>query len=608
MVRQYVRKKGARDYLNYTADTLEQCLRAIESGKMSERMAAKVYSIPRSTIHNKRKKKHSGKHGGKRVFSDEVEDLFAHRVNIMCDWGFPLDYLDLKLIIKAYLEKKKMNVKCFRNNLPGDDWVKGFMKRRGLTNRYSSNIKRKRAAVSKSNLETYFDNIKEELTGIPAANIWNYDETNLSDDPGKKKCIMRRGHKYPERVVNHSKVAYSIMFCGNAAGEVLAPYTVYKANHIYPNWIKGGPKDARYNVSDSGWFDQVTFEDWFFSVALPKLRKQEGRKILIGDNLSSHMNEKVIAACNANNIGFICLFPNATHMLQPLDVAFFAPLKRSWRKILTEWKQKASGRKNGTLTKQEYPALLAKLLLKLTVNAENNLKNGFRKCGIFPFNPEEVYKRLPQIESDKSAAAADLDSSLVDLLKDHRGLEESTTAENSSKKRNSKKNRIKVASGKSVSMADIQEEPAQADPASNAVKQGEKRKRAEQSEESNQESLEGSKRRKRKRTRSVVLNRPAKKSVTNERHRNPVESIGVSSYVAVSFEGAVFPGQVVSIVPEGYKVSCLTKRSQGGWRWPDKEDVEVYEEVLYPLAEPQKISKRGTGTFKIPELEHIWGS
>ena len=34
--------------------------------------------------------------------------------------------------------------------------------------------------------------------------------------------------------MNHSKVGISIMFCGNADGQMLEPYTVYKAKNMYP--------------------------------------------------------------------------------------------------------------------------------------------------------------------------------------------------------------------------------------------------------------------------------------------------------------------------------------------------------------------------------------
>ncbi|KAH9643384.1 hypothetical protein HF086_015498, partial [Spodoptera exigua] len=82
---------------------------------------------------------------------------------------------------------------------------------------------------------------KKSLQDVPTANIINHDETNLTDDPGRKKVIVRRRCKYPERVLNHSKGSVSIMMAGTAEGDLLPPYVVYKSTHLYDSWVKNGP-------------------------------------------------------------------------------------------------------------------------------------------------------------------------------------------------------------------------------------------------------------------------------------------------------------------------------------------------------------------------------
>ena len=52
---------------------------------------------------------------------------------------------------------------------------------------------------------------------------------------------MKRGYKYPERVLNATKVSYSVMLCGNGVGDMMPPYTVYKAEHLYDEWRTGSP-------------------------------------------------------------------------------------------------------------------------------------------------------------------------------------------------------------------------------------------------------------------------------------------------------------------------------------------------------------------------------
>lgn len=82
-------------------------------------------------------------------------------------------------------------------------------------------------------------------------------------------------------------------------------------------------------------------------------------------------------------------------MTQPLDVAYFRPLKIKWRQVLTQRKQSESGKTVATLPKDIFPRLLKKVLDELKPNEIENLKSGFKKAGIHPINKDEVLKRLP---------------------------------------------------------------------------------------------------------------------------------------------------------------------------------------------------------------------
>ena len=241
----------------------------------------------------------------------------------MCHFGFPVDLLDLRFIVKSYLDRTVKSyldrtgrkVMAFSNNLPGKEWARSFLNRNNyLTVRLSANIKRKRAEISETKLDKYFEHLESSLAGVPSSNIWNYDETNLTDEPGRERVIAKRGSKYSERIMNASKSATSLMFCGSATGEILPPYVVYKSESIWLTWTEGGPAGTRYNRSKSRWFDQTCFEDWFLSLLLPRLKRQEGKKVMIGDNLSSHISQQVLQKCEENNISFVALPPNSTHL------------------------------------------------------------------------------------------------------------------------------------------------------------------------------------------------------------------------------------------------------------------------------------------------------
>lgn len=164
-----------------------------------------------------------------------------------------------------------------------------------LSKRNSQNLKYSRTQATQSieTLRQYFSHLEESIKDFPAENMINYDETNLTDDPGREKVIVRRKSKRAHRLMDTSKTSTSVMICVTAARELLSPYIVYKAKYLYPDWTEGGPRGTRYNRSKSGWFDSDIFEDWFNSVALPYLRRLEGRKVIC-DNLGSHLSFHVI--------------------------------------------------------------------------------------------------------------------------------------------------------------------------------------------------------------------------------------------------------------------------------------------------------------------------
>lgn len=159
--------------------------------------------------------------------------MFAKCITSMSDFGFPVNEDDLRVIVKHYLTKVGRSVYRFKNNSPGRDWMEKFLNRHpDLFERFVLNIKKTRAAIMPETFTKFINNLKEELINVPPENIWNFDETNVTDDPGARKCIVKRGTKYPVNIMNSSKSSISIMMARSAAGQVLPPYVVYKSSKL----------------------------------------------------------------------------------------------------------------------------------------------------------------------------------------------------------------------------------------------------------------------------------------------------------------------------------------------------------------------------------------
>ncbi|CAG5035401.1 unnamed protein product [Parnassius apollo] len=50
---------------------------------------------------------------------------------------------------------------------------------------------------------------------------------------GVEKFITKRGTRYPERVMHHTKASVSLMIAGSADGQILPPYVGYTKHKIY---------------------------------------------------------------------------------------------------------------------------------------------------------------------------------------------------------------------------------------------------------------------------------------------------------------------------------------------------------------------------------------
>lgn len=441
MPRVYKPKLGGRRHCQYTNEKLEEALGEIRRG-CSLRKVSERYKIPRTTLKRKLLRLKPGTYGGQTVLSKNEEKAITEALMICAEWGFPLTKVDLKLLIKGYLDRCGRTEKRFKNNIPGDEFIRGFLQRhQDIRERFGQNIKRVRAEINTESINEYFDRLQSSLENVRPESLINYDETNFTDDPGKTKILCKRGAKRPVVVRDSSKTSTSVMMAGAANGNLLPPYVIYKAENLYPTWIEGGPPGTVFNRSKSGWFDERSFEDWFEKLALPYLKKQPAPRALIGDNLSSHVSFSVINECSNHDIRFILLPPNATHLCQPLDVAFFSPLKRKWREILTDWKKK----NRGVLPKAVFPRLLKNTIDSLQ-NAPINLRSGFAACGIYPLDRERVLKKLPDSKTESNLFKDCLTQSLVEVLKESR----IGNTSNQEVKKKPRKKKLDILPGQSV--------------------------------------------------------------------------------------------------------------------------------------------------------------
>lgn len=162
------------------------------------------------------------------------------------------------------------------------------------------------------------------------------------------------------------------------------PYSISKS--VDPTW--GIAK------SENGWMTQETFYEYMCNIFDPWLTANNIQRpvVVFADGHSSHFTLPLVQFCEKNQLELIALFPNSTHLIEPLDVGFFRPFKLIWRNVVTEWRL-SNQRK---LRREDFAPLLKKSIE--SSNLQGIMANAFRKTGLYPFSADafdynELFKK-----------------------------------------------------------------------------------------------------------------------------------------------------------------------------------------------------------------------
>ncbi|TGZ46503.1 Uncharacterized protein DBV15_10347 [Temnothorax longispinosus] len=143
-----------------------------------------------------------------------------------------------------------------------------------------------------------------------------------------------------------------------------------------------------------------TFYEYIANVFYPWLLKENIHFpiVLYLDKHSSHVTIPLVSFCREKKIELISLYPNATHIIQPLDVALFHPFKDLWRKTVPKWKLE---NETFRLKKEQFPAVLKKKL-KLEATGKAKLPSAGTSDDWWKAQLEKEQQRI-NIKEEKAA-------------------------------------------------------------------------------------------------------------------------------------------------------------------------------------------------------------
>jgi len=217
--------------------------------------------------------------------------------------------------------------------------------------------------------------------------VFNSDETAIYLNPKSGPVIAEKGQKYVYDVGQCNKENLTVLLTANAASEIAPPMALFSFERIPTAITAVAPHHWGIGRSPNGWMNSECFYEYMTNVFLKFL---EDSKIplpiaFIVDGHKSHLSLQLSEFCKSKGIILIALHPNTTHIMQPLDVCFFAPLKSKWKFYIDQYKMRNSIR---AIQKHDVTVLLNDILK--SEDFSNTLKNGFEACGLCPFNPDKV--------------------------------------------------------------------------------------------------------------------------------------------------------------------------------------------------------------------------
>ncbi|XP_041864058.1 uncharacterized protein LOC121654155 [Melanotaenia boesemani] len=386
--RNHLDKIGRKKKKKWTEETMERALIEVKSGRCTVRQAAKEFGVPKSSLGDRVSGRVTPgcRSGPAQLITSADEELLVEFSLYMSKHGFPLTKQQVVSFASSIYKRQHRRVAFSKL---GQTWWLNFRKRqeKNITIQPADNVIRGRTVCVRKEavdqfyclLSTVIDTHK--LREKPLQ-IYNCNEIGFQ--LGRKRVILPKSASLGYKPTPTSRDHISVLASFNAAGEDIPPFIIY--SKTYPGGVcykTQGPPNALYGWSDSGYVNSDLFKKWFlkhFLVHAPKERPL----LLIFDGHKSPVNLEVVESARKEDIILLCLPPHCSHILQPLDVGLFVVLKQRFASLIGDG---CATDAYFAVSKKEFSGVF-KGAYQVAKEEEGVriVKEGFRKCGIYPLN------------------------------------------------------------------------------------------------------------------------------------------------------------------------------------------------------------------------------
>jgi hypothetical protein len=273
--------------------------------------------------------------------------------------------------------------------------------------------------VNYSVINAYFDALTDLFfeNSYSSDAIFNVDETSFAlGTTLPSKVLIRGGDTRAFKKISGRQEWITAIECIGASGVALPPLLIFKAKYTNTAWIPAStPEKWKFSTSASGWTSDNHAYEWLTTLFEPETRRNDGkRRLLLLDGHGSHLTARFIAFCIDKSIDLVVLPPHTSHILQPLDVGVFSPLKRA---LSTEI-EKLFRLDTRRIPRIEWTE--AYITARGRAFIPRSIESSFRASGIYPLSPITILSTLlmptpiPRGTPPPITTPDDLDRSLLD--------------------------------------------------------------------------------------------------------------------------------------------------------------------------------------------------
>lgn len=164
-------------------------------------------------------------------------------------------------------------------------------------------------------------------------------------------------------------------------GVSLPPAMIFPRVNFKPHMLHGAPSGTLGLATPSGWMNSELFVSVIEHFIFHSGSSTSNPTLLLLDNHESHLSVETLNLAKDNGVVILTLPPHCSNKLQPLDVSVFGPFKTYYNSALDSW----------MMTNPGIPVTLFQIAECVghafdKSMTPNNIKAGFKKCGIVPFD------------------------------------------------------------------------------------------------------------------------------------------------------------------------------------------------------------------------------